>query len=449
MAGSQTDITDRKQAESQLIHEALHDSLTGLPNRALFVNRLEMALQRSRREGRNRFAVLFADLDRFKVINDSLGHGIGDQLLLALADRLRGCVRVIDTVARLGGDEFGFLLEGVQDLRQVVRTAERLQEEVSRAFELSGHRVFTSGSIGIALGDGTSEGPEQILRDADIAMYRAKAQGRGCYAVFDQEMHLQAVAALQLENDLRRGLENGEFELCYQPIANIADRRVCGFEALLRWRHPERGVVAPGQFIGSAEETGLIVPLGAWALETACRQVVAWEPLLAPGQTISVNLSARQLAHPELVQQVSTTLAHTGAAASRLKLEITESVLMADAPAAQDVLLHLQRDLGVGVMIDDFGTGYSSLAYLHQFPVDTLKIDRTFVTRLGNGEEEIVRAIVTLGKNLGMMVLGEGVETVPQLATLGRLGCDLAQGFLLAPPLSAGDAEAVLRGGRL
>jgi diguanylate cyclase (GGDEF)-like protein/PAS domain S-box-containing protein len=445
MAGSQTDVTDRKQAESQLLHDALHDSLTGLPNRALFLNRMEMALQRSRRDSRNRFAVLFVDLDRFKVINDSLGHGLGDLLLVALAERLRGCIRVIDTVARLGGDEFGFLLEGVQDLRQVVRTAERLQEELGRGFQLAGHEVFTSGSIGIALGGGSSEGSDQILRDADIAMYRAKAQGRGGYAVFDQDMHSTAVAALQLENDLRRGLERQEFELHYQPIATVAGNQLCGFEALLRWHHPERGLVLPGQFIPAAEDTGLIVPLGAWALETACRQMVDWEPLLAPQHSVSVNLSARQLAHPDLVRQVSSTLASTGAQASRLKLEITESVLMADAPAAQEVLLHLQHKLGVSVMIDDFGTGYSSLAYLHQFPVETLKIDRSFVTRLGGGEEQIVGAIVTLARSLGMQVLGEGVETRPQLEALGRLGCDYAQGFLLAPPMPAGDAEAVLR----
>jgi diguanylate cyclase (GGDEF)-like protein/PAS domain S-box-containing protein len=449
LAGSQTDITDRKLAESRLLHDALHDALTGLPNRALFLNRLEMALQRCRRDSRSRFAVLFVDLDRFKVINDSLGHGTGDQLLVALADRLRLCVRVIDTVARLGGDEFGFLLEGVQDLRQVVRTAERLQEELTRVFALSGHEVFTSGSIGIALAGGGSEGPEQILRDADIAMYRAKALGRGGYAVFDQEMHLSAVAALQLENDLRRALERGELELFYQPIACIGDGRLCGFEALLRWRHPERGLVEPGQFIASAEETGLIVPLGAWVLEAACRQLVRWEPLLGPGVSVSVNLSARQLAHPELLRQVSQTLTATGAAPSRLKLEITESVLMADAPAAQRVLEHLQRVLGVGVMIDDFGTGYSSLAYLQQFPVDTLKIDRSFVSRLGSGGEPIVRAIVTLGKSLGMELLGEGVETSAQLEELGRLGCDYAQGFLLAPPMAGAEAEALLRRGRL
>jgi diguanylate cyclase (GGDEF)-like protein len=446
MAGSQTDVSDRKQAESQLLHDALHDALTGLPNRALFLNRLEMALQRCRRDAESRFAVLFVDLDRFKLINDSLGHPAGDQLLVALAERLRACVRVIDTVARLGGDEFGFLLEGIEDLRQVVRTAERLQEELGRSFQVGGHEVFTSGSIGIALGDGTCQGPEQILRDADIAMYRAKGLGRGGYAVFDQEMHLQAVAALQLENDLRRGLERQEFELEYQPIVAVADGRLEGFEALLRWQHPDRGLVVPEKFIANAEETGLIVPLGVWVLEAACRQLAVWEPILPPGFTISVNLSARQLAHPDLVRQLSAILAATASRPERLKLEITESVLMADAPAAQRVLEELQRGLGVSVMIDDFGTGYSSLAYLHQFPVDTLKIDRSFVARLGAGDEEIVRAVVTLGRSLGMRVLAEGVETAEQLAALGRLGCDQAQGFHLAPPLAAADAGAMLRG---
>jgi diguanylate cyclase (GGDEF)-like protein/PAS domain S-box-containing protein len=449
MAGSQTDISDRKQAESQLLHDALHDALTGLPNRALFLNRLEMALQRCRRDPRSKFAVLFLDLDRFKVINDSLGHRAGDELLVSLAERLRGCVRVIDTVARLGGDEFGFLVEGVQDLRQVVRTAERLQEELARNFRLGGHEVFTSGSIGIALGDGDCQGPEQILRDADIAMYRAKAQGRGSYAVFDQEMHREAVEALQLESDLRLALERRQLELSYQPIVRIADRSLCGFEALVRWHHPRRGLVLPAQFIASAEETGLIVPLGAWVLETVCQQLAAWETLLPPEVTVSVNLSGRQLLHPALVEQVRAVLARTGARAPRLKLEITESVLMADAPAAQEVLEHLQRRLGVGAMIDDFGTGYSSLAYLQQFPVDTLKIDRSFVARLGDGEEEIVGAIVNLGHSLGLQVLGEGVETPAQLAALGRLGCDTAQGFLVSPALPPAEAEHVARRGRL
>ncbi len=451
MAGSQTDISDRKQAEHQLLHDALHDALTGLPNRALFINRLEMALQRCRRTPRSRFAVLFLDLDRFKVINDSLGHRLGDELLVALADRLRSTVRVIDTVARLGGDEFGFLLEGLVDVRQASRNAERILAELTRPFQLSGHEVFTSGSIGIAIGDGDCATPEQILRDADIAMYRAKAQGRAVYTVFDQEMHHEAVAAMQLENDLRHALERQELELYYQPLARIGDGRLCGFEALLRWNHPQRGVLLPAQFIASAEETGFIVPLGSWVLESACSQLAAWSELLAhdPGLTVSVNLSGRQLAHPELVQQVRRTLAATGADPRRLKLEVTESVLMADAPAAQSVLVQLRHGLGLSLMIDDFGTGYSSLAYLQQFPIDTLKIDRSFVARLGAGEEAIVRAIVTLGKSLGMQVLGEGVESPAQLAALGRLGCDLAQGNLLSPPLTPEAAAALLRRGQL
>jgi len=451
LAGSQTDISDRKQAESQLLHDALHDALTALPNRALFINRLEMAVRRSRRAPRSRFAVLFLDLDRFKVINDSLGHRLGDQLLVALAERLRGSVRVIDTVARLGGDEFGFLLEGLHEVRQATRNAERILHDLTRPFQLSGHEVFTSGSIGIAIGDGDCEGPEQILRDADIAMYRAKASGRASYTIFDQVMHREAVAAMELENDLRRALDRRELELVYQPVARIADGRLCGFEALVRWHHPERGTLLPAQFIPNAEETGLIVPLGSWALEAACDRLAAWVAagISDPGAMVSVNLSARQLAHPELVQHVRKTLERSGAEASRLKLEITESVLMLDPPAARDVLTQLRRDLGLSVMIDDFGTGYSSLAYLHQFPLDTLKIDRSFVARLGTGEEDIVRAIVTLGRGLGMQVLGEGVETAEQLAALRRLGCDLAQGNFLSPPLAAGEAEALLRVGRV
>ncbi|HXT22024.1 MAG TPA: EAL domain-containing protein, partial [Thermoanaerobaculia bacterium] len=414
------------------------------------VTRIRDSLERAVRLGTG-VAVLFCDLDRFKVINDSLGHRIGDELLVALAERLRASVRVIDTVARLGGDEFGFLLEGLLDVRQASRNAERILEELQRPFHLSGHEVFTSGSIGIAVGDGDSTGPEQILRDADIAMYRAKAQGRAVYTVFDQEMHREAVAAMQLENDLRRALERQELELLYQPVACIGDGRLCGFEALVRWHHPERGLLLPTQFVPNAEETGLIVPLGAWVLEAACKQIAAWGDALSREKElgVSVNLSARQLAHPELVALVRRTLESTGAPASRLKLEITESVLMADAPAAQNVLQQLRRGLGLSVVIDDFGTGYSSLAYLHQFPIDTLKIDRSFVSRLGNGDEEIVRAIVTLGRSLRMQVLGEGVETHAQLAALQRLGCDLAQGFLLAPPLPAAEAEALLQRGRL
>jgi diguanylate cyclase (GGDEF)-like protein len=404
-----------------------------------------MALQRCRRSPRTRFALLFLDLDRFKVINDSLGHRLGDELLVALAERLRGAVRVIDTVARLGGDEFGFLLEGLLDLRQAIRMAERVQDDLTRPFQLSGHEVFTSASIGIALGDGECQGPEQILRDADIAMYRAKAQGRARYAVFDQEMHHQAVEAMQLENDLRRALERSELEMYYQPVARIGDGTLYGFEALVRWLHPERGIITPASFIPIAEETGLILPLGLWVIEATCRQIAAWGAALDgdPGLTVSVNLSARQLAHPDLLSQLRRILEITGAPPQRLKLEITESVLMADAPAAQEVLMQL-RSLGLSVMIDDFGTGYSSLSYLHQFPIDMLKIDRSFVNRLGAGEEEIVRAIVTLGRSLRMQVLGEGVETPEQLAALGRLGCDLAQGFLFAPALPLAEAERLL-----
>ncbi|HVS03900.1 MAG TPA: EAL domain-containing protein [Thermoanaerobaculia bacterium] len=448
MAGSQTDITDRKQAESQLLHDALHDALTALPNRALFLNRLEMAIERFKRQPEAGFAVLLLDLDRFKVVNDTIGHRVGDALLVALGERLQRSLRVIDTAARLGGDEFGVLLEGVQDLRQAVRMADRLAAELETPFSLGGHEVFTSASIGIVVGGTHYDSTEQVMRDADIAMYRAKAQGKACYAIFDQEMHRRAVAEMRLEHDLRRALERQELELFYQPMVVLGERRLHGFEALVRWRHPERGLLTPGQFINMAEETGLIVPLGQWILRQACLQMVAWQ---AEGGAprdlaISVNLSARQLANPDLPAYLAQTVAETGFDSAALELEITESMLMEDAAATRATLLDLKRDLGVKLSIDDFGTGYSSLSYLHQFPVDTLKVDRSFIARMnGGGEEEIVRAIVQLGRSLRMRVMAEGVETADQLARLERLECHLAQGFYFSPPVAEAAARQLLQ----
>jgi diguanylate cyclase (GGDEF)-like protein/PAS domain S-box-containing protein len=449
MAGSQTDITERKLAESRLLHDALHDDLTALPNRALFLNRLEMAIERLKRDPTGRFAVLFLDLDRFKVINDSLGHRSGDELLRLLSGRLHSVLRVIDTVARLGGDEFGFLLEGVRSTRQAIGTANRILEELERPFVVAGQEVFTSASIGVAISRGNYEAPEEVLRDADIAMYRAKALGRGRYAVFDQEMHQEAMAEMQLETDLRRALDRREMVLHYQPMVCLNTGTLCGFEALVRWSHPERGLLLPEQFIGTAEETGLVVPLGHWVIDEACRQVATWQRRFGaqPQLAVSVNLSARQLAQADLVDGIRRCLSTHGTEPHRLKLEITESVLMKDAAATQKTLFHLRNGLGVRLMIDDFGTGYSSLSYLHQFPVDMLKIDRSFVSRMHGGNNAIVRAIVTLGQSLKMRVLAEGVESAEQLGYLRELSCEFAQGFLFSPPVDADRAEGLLRKG--
>ena len=434
------DINDRKLAERQLLHDAFHDALTGLSNRALFNDRLKLALARHKRLGADHFAVLFLDLDRFKVINDSLGHAIGDQLLVGIARRLETCLRPGDTVARLGGDEFTILLEDVQDTREVIAIAQRIQKEVALPFNLGGYEVYTTASIGIAPSTTGYERPDDILRDADTAMYRAKSLGKSRHAVFDREMHTRAVNLLHLENDLRRALHRREFAVYYQPIVALATGEVQGFEALLRWRHPEHGFIPPDEFIPVAEETGLILPIGSWALEEACRQMREWQAQFpqAAGMYVSVNLSARQFANPELCEQIKEALRTTGLGPQSMKLEITESVVMENVEKAVEMLRQL-RALGVESSIDDFGTGYSSLSYLHHFPSTTLKIDRSFITRMGGvGENaEIVRTILLLARNLGMRVVAEGVETEEQLAQLRALSCDYGQGYLFSKPLNS------------
>ena len=429
------DITDRKQAEERLLHDAFHDPLTGLPNRALFTDRLKLALARHKRLGAAQFSVLFLDLDRFKVINDSLGHAIGDHLLVGIARRLETCVRPGDTVARLGGDEFTVLLEDVSDTREVIAVAERIENELSLPFNLGGHEVFTTASIGIAPSTTGYERPDDILRDADTAMYRAKSLGKSRHEVFHKEMHTHAVNLLHLETDLRRALDRREFAVYYQPIVSLQTGVVQGFEALLRWRHPSHGFISPAEFIPVAEETGLILPIGLWALEEACRQMREWQGQFpqADGMYVSVNLSGRQFANPELIEQIKEALRSTGLRPQSLKLEITESVVMGDIEKTIEMLRHL-RALGVESSIDDFGTGYSSLAYLHHFPSSTLKIDRSFIGRMGTGEEksEIVSTILLLARNLGMRVVAEGVETEGQLAQLQALSCDYGQGYLFS-----------------
>lgn len=447
IAGSQTDITDRKRAESQLLHDAFHDALTGLPNRVLFMDRLEQAIERGKRRQDNLFAVLFLDLDRFKVVNDSLGHLIGDQLLMAIARRLEACLRPGDTVARLGGDEFTILLENIYEVKNATQVADRIQQELTLPFNLGGHEVFTGVSIGIALSTTGYDRPEDLLRDADTTMYHAKAQGKGRFEVFDSTMHTKALALLQLETDLRRAIERGDFCLHYQPLVSLNTGRITGFEALVRLVHPERGLVSPAEFIPVAEETGLIVPIGWWVLREACRQMRAIQlQFPASGSLfISVNFSGKQFLQPNLIEQITQILQETGLDACSLGLEITESGLMENAESATIMLKQL-RALGVQLFLDDFGTGYSSLNYLHHFPINSLKIDRCFINRMGdNGENtEIIRSIVTLAHSLGMNVTAEGVETKAQLAQLTALKCEHAQGYFFSEPVDGVQAAALL-----
>ncbi|MEP0801270.1 EAL domain-containing protein [Funiculus sociatus GB2-A5] len=445
--GVSTDITDRKLAEEQLIHDAFYDKLTGLPNRALFMDRLKHANELKKRRNDYLFAVLFLDLDRFKVVNDSLGHMSGDQLLVEIARKLETCVRHVDTVARLGGDEFAILLDDITNISDATRVANQIQNKLALPFNLDGQRVFTSASIGIALGTTDYEEPEHLLRDADIAMYRAKALGRERHEVFNIAMHTRAVALLHLETDLRQAVNRQEFRLHYQPIVSLSTGQITGFEALVRWQHPERGLVSPGEFIPVAEETGLIVPIGWWVLQEACRQMRQWQGKFLGNSplTISVNLSSKQFTQPNLALAVHQILQDTGLDAGSLRLEITESAVMENAESAISTLLQLKK-LGVQLYIDDFGTGYSSLSYLHRFPIDTLKIDRSFVSRMSGDSEnlEIVSTIVTLAHNLGLDVIAEGVETSEQLAQLRALKCEYGQGYFFSRPLDVKAIEVLM-----
>ena len=445
------EIAERQRMEEQLQHDALHDVLTDSPNRALCLNRLEHVIERAKRHEAYSFAVLFLDLDRFKVVNDSLGHLIGDQLLIAFVHRIEACLRPGDTLARLGGDEFTILLDDIKDASSAIHTAKQIQKELTLPFNLRGHEIFTSVSIGITLSASDYEQPQNLLRDAETAMYRAKERGKACYEIFDPGMHQNAVVRLQLENDLRRAIERQEFQVHYQPIVAIETGRLCGFEALVRWQHPDKGIVYPTQFIPVAEETGLIVPLDQWVLRQACRQICLWQkqyPANIP-LTISVNLSAKQFSQPNLALQVKQILQDTGLDACSLKLEITESVLMDNAESAKSMLLQLKA-LGIQLLLDDFGTGYSSLSYLQRFPIDVLKIDRSFIsnTNVGGQDFKIVQTIVTLAHALGMDVIAEGVQTETQLAFLNQLQCKYAQGYFFSKPMNTEVTEMLIAANR-
>lgn len=442
-----SDITDRKHYEQQLAHQAFHDPLTQLPNRLLFMDNLTRAIARARRSG-SCVAVLFLDLDRFKVVNDSLGHETGDLLLIETARRLKQCLRPGDMAARFGGDEFTVLLENVGQLSDATRVAERIAEALNVSFDLGGHEVCTTTSIGIVLSHAGADRGEDLLRDADVAMYRAKSKGRAQYEVFDAEMSAAAFERLKTEIELRQGMKREQLLLHYQPLVDLKSGRIIGAEALVRWQHPERGLIYPGDFIPIAEESGIILPLGQWVLQEACRQMRRWQKEFAihDDWTISVNLSAKQFQQLTLVEDMTRILREAELEPHHLNVEITESVMMEAASATSGLLISL-RKIGVRLSIDDFGTGYSSLSYLRRFPLDTLKVDRSFIDRAGNDDQDaaIVQAVHSLAKALGMKVVAEGVETREQLDHLRKLNCDVAQGYYFAKPLPRAKFEALLQ----
>ncbi len=446
MAGSQTDITEYYRIREQLTHDALHDSLTALPNRTLFMDRLEQSIKSLKRRESNLCAVLFLDLDRFKLINDSLGHLAGDQLLIEVARCLRDCLREEDTVARLGGDEFVILLNNIQSTDTAVATAQKVSQNLSRPFQIGGHEIFTSASIGIAIGGPEYKSGEELLRDADTAMYIAKHSGQRRYEIFGSSMRVKAIDQLLLETDLKRAIDRQELRLVYQPIISMADRQLIGFEALLRWNHPERGPISPAEFIPIAEESGLIVQIGWWVLREACHQMQAWQLRYpsVPHLTVSVNVSNKQFSQHDFVEKVRSITQEVGLSPASLKLEITEGAVMVD-PLAVANKLNQVKELGVALMMDDFGTGYSSLNYLRTFPLDVLKVDQSFVSQMCSEDGfEIVKTIINLAHNLKLQVVAEGVETLEQVQGLQALSCEYAQGYFFSRPMDRIGAEELI-----
>jgi diguanylate cyclase (GGDEF)-like protein len=445
--GIMFDITERKQAEQQLRQLALYDSLTELPNRTLFLDRLSQSFARGQRQTDYVFAVLFLDLDRFKNINDSLGHRMGDALLVGIAQRLQECLRATDTISRLGGDEFAILLTDLADIADATQVADRLLHAFTTPFRIQGQTIFMTTSIGVAINTTILyTHPDDIIRDADTAMYHAKARGRAEYVLFDPTMHIAAQARLRLEQDLRSALEHNEFVLYYQPQINLRSGQFVGVEALIRWQHPEHGLIAPAEFIPIAEETGLIEPIGEWSLRAACQQGKAWHDAGLVGLRVATNLSARQFKQPDLAARVAEILATTAFDPQYLEIELMESTTMECADASVASLREL-KSLGVSIAIDDFGTGYSSLSYLQRLPIDIVKIDRSFVQHCTTdaNDRTIAQTIIAMAHSLKLQVIAEGVETEEQRAFLAAQGCEMAQGFLFSRPLPADQIQPLFR----
>ncbi len=440
------DITERKLVEEKLRYQAFHDKLTGIANRSLFIERLQHCLAKMHRDHDYQCAVLFLDIDRFKIVNDSLGHQIGDELLIAISNRLKSLLRNIDTVARLGGDEFTILLEGIKNIQEVTTVAERVQEKLQEVYVIKNQEIHTSASIGIIEVDANYKNPNDVLRDADIAMYRAKSNGKACYAVFNAKTHASAKNVLHLENDLHRAVKQNQFQLYYQPVISMETGAAEGFEGLIRWHKPDGGVVPPAEFIPLAEETGLIIPLGQWIIESACQQIKRWQALYPKSSpSLNINLSVRQFEDGNLIHDIQRNIEKYQINPALLKLELTESMIMENSKFILDNL-HQLKSLGCELLIDDFGTGYSSLSYLHQFPIDALKIDRSFISNINpNGDNlEIANTIISLAHSLNLKVVAEGVETIDHMIHLERLNCNYVQGYYFSQPVPADVAEQMV-----
>ena len=444
------EINERQRMQQQLVHDALHDSLTGLPNRTLLVQRIEFTIIHAKHNPGYQYALLFIDLDRFKVINDSLGHLIGDRLLVAVSKLLSECVRENDLVARLGGDEFVILLDGIKNLQDATTIGDRIQQKLRLPFQLQGQSIFTSASIGIVFSSIEYDNADELMRNADIAMYRAKDDGKARYTIFDQKMYDETLKLVELENNLRLALDRDQLALHYQPIVSLDNSNLVGFEALIRWQHPHKGFISPVEFVPIAEDTGLIIDIGEWLLREACQQLQIWQQKFAhipqvSSLKMSINLASQQLQESRFIEKLDRILLETGLSGNCLRLEITESVLIEPGGSIQSILRQI-RERNIKLSIDDFGTGYSSLSYLRRFPIDNLKIDRSFIEQMNVDSEnfEIVRLIITLAKTLGMDTISEGIETLQQLNQLKALGCEFGQGYFFSRPLSCEAVELML-----